>query len=61
MTGDQSLRLEAAGTAGGDLSRITSDIDALGLHLNDEDIIRNEHVGPYHEFDRCSESRSTTR
>ncbi len=61
MTGDQNLLVEAVGTDGDDLSRITSDLDALGLHINDEDIIRNEYDSPFHGFDRCGESRSATR
>lgn len=57
MTGDQNLLVEVVGTDGDDLSRITSDLDELGLHINDEDIIRNEYDSAFHEFDRCSDSR----
>jgi len=52
MTGDQNLLVEVVGTDGDDLSRITSDLDDLGVHINDEDIIRNDHDSQFHEFDR---------
>lgn len=55
MTGDQNLHVEVVGTDGDDLSRITRDLNALGLEINDEDIIRNEYVNPFHQFDRCGE------
>lgn len=53
MTGDQNLLVEVVGTDGDDLSRITSDLNALGVHVNDEDIIRNEYDSQFQEFDRC--------
>jgi DNA-binding Lrp family transcriptional regulator len=56
MTGDQNLLVEVVGTDGDDLSRITSDLNALGLHVNDEDIIRNEYDSSFHAFDRCGSS-----
>jgi DNA-binding Lrp family transcriptional regulator len=56
MTGDQNLLVEVVGIDGDDLSRITSDLNALGVHVNDEDIIRNEYDSQFHEFDRCEES-----
>lgn len=55
MTGDQNLLVEVVGTDADDLSRITSDLNALGLQVNDEDIIRNEYDSQFHEFDRCEE------
>lgn len=54
MTGDQNLLVEVVGTDGDDLSRITSDLNALGVHVNDEDIIRNEYDSQFHEFDTCA-------
>lgn len=60
MTGDQNLLVEVVGTDGDDLSRITSDLNELGLHVNDEDIIRNEHESPFHEFDHCNQSSHST-
>jgi DNA-binding Lrp family transcriptional regulator len=56
MTGDQNLLVEVVGIDGDDLSRITSDLNALGVHVNDEDIIRNEYDSQFHEFERCDES-----
>jgi DNA-binding Lrp family transcriptional regulator len=56
MTGEQNLLVEVVGTDGDDLSRITRDLNDLGLHVNDEDIIRREYDGQFHEFDRCSGS-----
>jgi Lrp/AsnC family leucine-responsive transcriptional regulator len=56
MTGDKNLLVEVVGTDGDDLSRITSDLNDLGLHVNDEDIIRNEYDSQFHEFDRCDSS-----
>jgi DNA-binding Lrp family transcriptional regulator len=53
MTGDQNLHVEVVGIDGDDLSRITRDLNDLGLEIRDEDIIRNEYDGPFHQFDRC--------
>ena len=47
------------GTDGDDLSRITSDLNNLGVQINDEDIIRNDHHSQFHEFDRCGTSSQT--
>jgi DNA-binding Lrp family transcriptional regulator len=61
MTGDQNLLVEVVGTDGDDLSRITSDLNDLGVRINDEDIIRNDYDSQFHEFDRCDNtSRSTS-
>jgi Lrp/AsnC family leucine-responsive transcriptional regulator len=60
MTGDQNLLVEVVGTDGDDLSRITSDLNDLGLNVNDEDIIRNEHDSQFHEFDSCGTSSEST-
>ena len=58
MAGDQNLLVEVVGTDGDDLSRITSDLNDLGLHINDEDIIRNEYESQFHEFDHYDSSKS---
>lgn len=55
MTGDENLNVEVVGTDGDDLSRITRDLNDLGLEINDEDIIRNEYYSEFHRFDRCGE------
>jgi len=60
MTGDQNLLVEVVGTDGDDLSRITSDLNDLGVHINDEDIIRNDHDSQFHKFDRCGTSSQST-
>ena len=60
MTGDQNLLVEAVGTDGDDLSRITSDLNDLGLRINDEYIIRNDHDSQFHEFDRYDDSQRST-
>lgn len=54
MTGDENLNVEVVGRDGEDLSRITRELNELGLEINDEDIIRNEYSRPFHEFDRFS-------
>ena len=51
MTGEENVHVSAVGTNSDDLSRIGRDLDELGLLVVDEDIIRNEHTGPYSEFD----------
>ena len=60
MTGDQNLLVEVVGTDGDDLSRITSDLNDLGVHINDEDIIRNDYDSQFHEFDHCRRSSQST-
>ena len=60
MTGDQNLLVEVVGTDGDDLSRITSDLNDLGVRINDEDIIRNDHDSQFHEFDSCGTSSQPT-
>lgn len=58
MTGDENLNVEVVGVDGDDLSRITRDLNDLGLEINDEDIIRNEYYRAYHQFDRFGERHS---
>ena len=60
VTGDQNLLVEVVGTDGDDLSRITSDLDDLGVHINDESIIRDDHHSQFHGFDQCSTSSQST-
>ncbi|WP_459192819.1 Lrp/AsnC family transcriptional regulator [Halosimplex sp. J119] len=50
MTGNENVHIEVVGRDGDDLSRIGRELDALGLHIEDEDIIRNEFVHPYSGF-----------
>ena len=51
MTGEENVLVSAVGTNSDDLSRIGRDLDKLGLLVVDEDLIRNEHTGPFSEFD----------
>ncbi|AQL42204.1 ArsR family transcriptional regulator [Halorientalis sp. IM1011] len=50
MTGSENIHVEVVGSDGDDLSRIGQELDALGLQVVDEDIIRNEYVHPYEGF-----------
>lgn len=50
MTGQRNVYVNAIGKDHDDLNRISEDIDALGLDIVDEQLIRDEHVCPYHGF-----------
>ncbi|RXK48592.1 Lrp/AsnC family transcriptional regulator [Halorientalis pallida] len=50
MTGNENVHVEVVGSDGDDLSRIGRELDALGLEVLDEDLIRNEYVHPYEGF-----------
>ena len=50
MTGSENVHVEVVGNDGDDLSRIGRELDALGLEVLDEDLIRNEYVHPYEGF-----------
>ena len=50
MTGERNVYVNAIGRDHDDLDRITKDLDALGLDIIDEQIIRDEYVCPYHGF-----------
>ena len=50
MTGSENVHVEVVGRDGDDLSRIGRELDALGLDVLDEDLIRNEYVHPYEGF-----------
>lgn len=50
MTGSENVHVEVVGRDGDDLSRIGQELDALGLAVVDEDIIRSEYVHPYEGF-----------
>jgi len=53
MTGGENVHVEVVGVDGDDLSRIGRELDSLGLHVEDEDLIRNEYVSPYEGFTEC--------
>jgi DNA-binding Lrp family transcriptional regulator len=50
MTGQENLHIEVIGNDDDDLSRIGRDLDALGITIEDEDLIRNEYESPYNNF-----------
>jgi len=50
MTGQENLHVEVIGRDDDDLSRIGRDLDALGLTIEDEDLIRNEYENSYDHF-----------
>lgn len=50
MTGHENVHVEVVGRDGDDLSRIGRQLDALGLTIEDEDLVRNEYVIPYDGF-----------
>jgi len=60
MTGDQNLLVEVVGVDGDDLSRITSDLNDLGLQVNDEDIIRDDYDSQFHEFEHREDPSQPT-
>lgn len=50
MTGERNVYVNAIGEDHDDLNRISKDLDALGLRIVDEQLIRDEYVCPYHGF-----------
>ena len=50
MTGQRNVYVNAIGTDHDDLNRISEELDALGLEIVDEQLIRDEYVSPYHGF-----------
>lgn len=50
MTGHQNVYINVIGTDHDDLSRITRELNELGLEISDERIIRNEYICPYSDF-----------
>jgi DNA-binding Lrp family transcriptional regulator len=50
MTGERNVYVNAIGRDHDDLNRISKDLDALGLRVVDEQLIRDEFVCPYHGF-----------
>lgn len=56
MTGERNVYVNAIGTDHDDLNRISTELDELGLHIVDEQLIRNEYVCPYHGFLEDEES-----
>jgi DNA-binding Lrp family transcriptional regulator len=50
MTGERNVYVNAIGKDHDDLNRISEDLDDLGLHIVDEQLIRDEYVCSYHGF-----------
>ncbi|MFB6229144.1 MAG: Lrp/AsnC family transcriptional regulator [Halobacteriales archaeon] len=50
MTGERNVYVNAIGRDHDDLNRISEELDDLGLAIVDEQLIRDEHVCPYHGF-----------
>jgi DNA-binding Lrp family transcriptional regulator len=50
MTGKRNVYVNAIGRSHDDLNRIAGELDALGLDIVDEQIIRDEYVCPYRGF-----------
>ncbi|MCU4719359.1 Lrp/AsnC family transcriptional regulator [Halapricum hydrolyticum] len=50
MTGKRNVYVNAIGKSHDDLNRIAEELDALGLEIVDEQIIRDEYVCSYHGF-----------
>jgi len=50
MTGERNVYVNAIGKDHDDLNRISKELDALGLTVIDEQLIRDEYVCPYHGF-----------
>jgi len=50
MTGERNVYVNVVGEDHDDLNRISEELDALGLDIVDEQLIRDEFVCPYHGF-----------
>ncbi len=50
MTGERNLYVNAIGKDHDDLNRISTELDALGLDIVDEQLIRDEYECPFHGF-----------
>jgi Lrp/AsnC family leucine-responsive transcriptional regulator len=50
MTGKRNVYVNAIGQSHDDLNRIAGELDGVGLDIVDEQLIRDEHVCPYHGF-----------
>ncbi|MEF8885163.1 MAG: Lrp/AsnC family transcriptional regulator [Haloarculaceae archaeon] len=50
MTGDEDLHVVAVGSDMADIRRIAREIAALGVHIDDEDLLYREHFRPYTPF-----------
>jgi Lrp/AsnC family leucine-responsive transcriptional regulator len=55
MTGNQNIYINVIATDHDDLSRITREINDLGVEVSDERIIRDEYICPYSGFQLSDE------
>ncbi|MDZ7849930.1 MAG: Lrp/AsnC family transcriptional regulator [Halodesulfurarchaeum sp.] len=46
MTGERNVYVNAIGTDHDDLNRISTELDELGLHVVDEQLVRDEYICP---------------
>jgi Lrp/AsnC family leucine-responsive transcriptional regulator len=56
MTGEENVHVSIVGTDSNDLNHIVEELDAIGLEVNDEDLIRNEYTTAYDDFDVSGET-----
>lgn len=59
MTGRGDLHVIAVGTDTDDIARIARDIKALGVEIEEEDLIHREYFGPYYPFGPDGSDRSS--
>jgi len=50
MTGDEDLHVTVVGRDMADIRRISREIAAIGVHIDDEDLLHREHFQPYEPF-----------
>ena len=50
MTGHGNLQITVVGEDTQDVSRIARELAALGVTIEDEDLVQQEHTRPYHQF-----------
>ena len=50
MTGEEDLHVVVVGSDMADIRRIAREISALGVHIDDEDLLYREHFQPYDRF-----------
>jgi Lrp/AsnC family leucine-responsive transcriptional regulator len=50
MTGEENVHVDVVGADSNDLSRIGRDLQEVGFHVADEDLIRNEYSTAFAEF-----------
>jgi DNA-binding Lrp family transcriptional regulator len=46
MTGQENVQIKACGRVDEDITRVAEELDGLDLEINDENLVREEHVDP---------------